>query len=380
MKAKYKPLFVPYELNNGVILKNRLVVAPLTIYDSGANGELTDSARRFWKNRFEGFGMYIMPFTNVHPSGIGFESPNAYDESHLDTLKEYAEIAHEQGAKSIVQLAHAGIRANKVMTKGYDVIAPTADLLNGARELTGDEVEELVASFAYAAELALRAGHDGVEIHGANGWLIQQFFSANYNQRKDYWGGSLERRLHFPLAIVDAIDAVRRKYKRPDFIIGYRFSPEEPGEQGLTMQETFALVDELLKKPLQYLHVSLWDFYKHARRGADISKTRMQLLHERIAGKVPLIGVGNLYTADDMIKAYQTGYADLLAVGKSILLNPNLIELIQSNRESEIETEFDWERFENYRYTPAMLKGTMQGLDFYPPSKQYGVRYITEEY
>ena len=85
------------------------------------------------------------------------------------------------------------------------------------------------------------------------------------------------------------------------------------------MQETFALVDELLKKPLQYLHVSLWDFYKHARRGADISKTRMQLLHERIAGKVPLIGVGNLYTADDMIKAYQTGYADLLAVGKSIL-------------------------------------------------------------
>ena len=324
--------------------------------------------------------MYIMPFTNVHPSGIGFESPNAYDESHLDTLKEYAEIAHEQGAKSIVQLAHAGIRANKVMTKGYDVIAPTADLLNGARELTSDEVEELVASFAYAAELALRAGHDGVEIHGANGWLIQQFFSANYNQRKDYWGGSLERRLHFPLAIVDAIDAVRRKYKRPDFIIGYRFSPEEPGEQGLTMQETFALVDELLKKPLQYLHVSLWDFYKHARRGTDISKTRMQLLHERIAGKVPLIGVGNLYTADDMIKAYQTGYADLLAVGKSILLNPNLIELIQSNRESEIETEFDWERFENYRYTPAMLKGTMQGLDFYPPSKQYGVRYITEEY
>ena len=146
------------------------------------------------------------------------------------------------------------------------------------------------------------------------------------------------------------------------------------------MQETFALIDELLKKPLQYLHVSLWDFYKHARRGADISKTRMQLLHERIASKVPLIGVGNLYTADDMIKAYQTGYADLLAVGKSILLNPNLIELIQSNRESEIETEFDWERFENYRYTPEMLKGTMQGLDFYPPSKQYGVRYITEEY
>lgn len=95
-----------------------------------------------------------------------------------------------------------------------------------------------------------------------NGWLIQQFFSETYNQRNDEWGGSLENRSRFPLAIVDAIDEMRKKYNRPDFIIGYRFSPEEPGEYGLTMKETFALVDALLEKPIQYLHVSLWDFYK----------------------------------------------------------------------------------------------------------------------
>lgn len=380
MKSKYNLLFETYQLNNGVKIKNRLVVAPLTIYDSGENGELTEDARLFWNNRFEGFGLYIMPFTNVHPSGIGFESPNAYDESHLENLREYAEIAHKQGAKSIVQLAHSGIRANRRMTQGFDIVGPTAEFYSGARELTDSEVRDLIDSFTYAAELALRAGHDGVEIHGANGWLIQQFFSETYNRRNDYWGGSLKNRLHFPLAIVDAIDAVRQKYHRPDFIIGYRFSPEEPGEYGLTMKETFALVDALLEKPLQYLHVSLWDFYKNARRGADTSQKRMKLLHGRIDGRMPLIGVGNLYTADQILEAYNTGWAEFVALGKTVMLNPDLISLIQDDRENEIETTFDWDKKEKYRYTKAMLEGTRRGIDFYPPSKQFDLQYKSEEY
>nr|WP_279626077.1 hypothetical protein [Rodentibacter genomosp. 1] len=156
--------------------------------------------------------------------------------------------------------------------------------------MTEQEVWDMVQSYAYAAELVLRAGFDGVEIHGANGWQIQQFLSSATNLRHDYWGGSLEKRMRFPLAIVDAIDEIRRKHDRPDFIIGYRFSPEEPGEQGITMKETLALVDALLEKPLQYLHISLWDFYKKVRRGADINLTRMQVVHDRINGRLPFLG------------------------------------------------------------------------------------------
>lgn len=126
--------------------------------------------------------------------------------------------------------------------------------------------------------------------------------------------------------------------------------------------------------------MSLWDFYKKARRGADSSKLRMELLHERINGRLPFIGVGNLYTADDMIKAYETGLAEFIAVGKSVMLNPDLVELIQNDREDEIETQFDWEKQEKYRYTQAMLEGTRRGMDFYPPSKQFGVNYKSEEY
>ena len=128
MNPKYQPLFESYELNNGVTIKNRLTVAPLTIYDSGPNGEMTETGRNFWRDRFAGFGLFVMPFTNVHPTAIGFESPNAIDETDLPTLVEYADLAHAQGAKAVVQLAHSGLRADPKMTRGLGVIAPTGDL------------------------------------------------------------------------------------------------------------------------------------------------------------------------------------------------------------------------------------------------------------
>ncbi|OOF54806.1 NADH-dependent flavin oxidoreductase [Rodentibacter genomosp. 2] len=380
MNPKYAPLFEPYTLNNGVEIKNRLTVAPLTIYDSGEDGEMTEAGRRFWQDRFKGFGLYIMPFTNVHPSGISFESPNAFDERHLPSLREYAQIAHAQGAKAVVQIAHSGLRADPLMTQGAELLATTGNDYGNFRTMTEREVWDMVQSYAYAAELVLRAGFDGMEIHGANGWQIQQFFSAATNLRHDYWGGSLEKRMRFPLAIVDAIDEMCRKHHRPDFIIGYRFSPEEPGEQGITMKETLALVDALLEKPLQYLHISLWDFYKKVRRGADTNLTRMQVVHDRINGRLPFLGAGNLYTADDMLKAYQTGWVESISIGKSIMLNPNLVELIENGREAEIQTTFDWDNADFYRYTPAMLNGTRMGHDFYPPSKQIGVRYKSDHF
>ena len=161
------------------------------------------------------------------------------------------------------------------------------------------------------------SGFDGVEIHGANGYLIQQFYSAQSNRRNDQWGGSLENRMRFPLAVVDAVAAVREKHQRNDFIIGYRFSPEEAGEDGLTMTETAALIDALVQKPLQYLHVSLWEFDKKIRRGGDTAQTRMQFIHDRINGKLPLIGVGNLFTADDILVAFETGWAEFYRIGQN---------------------------------------------------------------
>ena len=359
----YNPLFTTYTLNNGVAIKNRLVVAPMTHYGSNSDGTLGEAERRFIGNRAEGFGIFITAGTLVAPSGKAFEPQTAaLDDSYLDSLKATAELIQNQGAKAVLQIHHGGSQAITA-----DNIAPSDS--DTARAATEAEIRDLIAAFANATRLAIEAGFDGVEIHGANGYLIQQFFSAQSNRRSDQWGGSLENRLRFPLAVIEAVHAEKTKAGRPDFIIGYRFSPEEAGDNGLTMADTFDLIDALVTQPLQYLHVSLWDFYKKARRGADAAKTRIEQIHARIGGRLPLIGVGNLIRADQVLTAYQTGWAEFIAVGKAVMLNPDFALRLQSGDTAGLETAIDPERADRYGYTDTLWQHQIQGYTYLPPLK-----------
>ncbi|QUT16478.1 NADH-dependent flavin oxidoreductase [Rahnella inusitata] len=370
MNPKYAPLFQPYTLNNGVTIKNRFTVAPMTHFASHEDGSISDEERHFLTDRFDGFGLFIAAATLVSPEGKAFVGqPEAIGEKDLPSLREVVRIAKQQGATAVLQIHHGGHLSLPELLKGREMVAPSADEKSGARALTDEEIRNLISAFANAAHLAIQAGFDGVEIHGANNYLIQQFVSGESNRRKDQWGGSIENRLRFPLAIVDAVTAVRQQYATDEFIVGYRFSPEEPGEQGLTMKDTFALIDALVEKPLQYLHVSLWDFYKKARRGADTTMTRMQLLHERINGKLPLIGIGNLFTADQILQAYQTGWAEFIATGKTVMMNPDLIRLIASGQEDKIVTAIDPHKEDRYRIPDNLWNQNMQRLSYLPPVK-----------
>lgn len=267
-----------------------------------------------------------------------------------------------------MQIHHGGIHAIPELNN-KDKISASDHSESGTHAATVAEIQELIQSFANAADLAIQASFDGVEIHGANGYLIQQFFSREFNLRTDEWGGSLENRLRFPLAIIDAVVAVREKYNKPDFIIGYRFSPEEPGDNGLTMADTFDLIDRLVQKPLQYLHISLWDFYNKARRGADENKTRIEQIHARIKGKLPLIGVGNLMTGEVIEEAFATGWAEFIALGKSVMLNPNIATLLQEKRYADIISEFDPERADHYGYPDLLWQYNCDGGNWLPPVK-----------
>ena len=370
MNPKYAPLFQSFTLNNGVTVKNRLAVAPMTHFGSHADGLISDQERTFLGNRAGDMGLFISAATLVQEGGKAFRGqPEATGENCLDSLKETAQIIQKQGAKAILQIHHGGSQA-MVELNHRDKISASASEKDGAREASAAEVEELIASFAQAADLALRAGFDGVEIHGANGYLIQQFYSAQSNRRSDQWGGSLENRMRFPLAVVDAVAAVREKHQRNDFIIGYRFSPEEAGEDGLTMAETGALIDALVQKPLQYLHVSLWEFDKKIRRGGDMAQTRMQFIHDRINGKLPLIGVGNLFTADDILAAFETGWAEFIALGKTVMINPHIATQIREGREAEIETQLDPARADHYGFPDILWEFSASGTQSWlPPVK-----------
>ena len=371
MNPKYAPLFQTYTLNNGVTIKNRLAVAPMTHFGSQADGLISDQERTFLCNRAGDMGLFITAATLVQKDGKAFHGqPEATGEHCLDSLKETAQILQQQGAKAILQIHHGGSKAIDDLLDGLDKISASASEVEHAREATAEEVEALIASYAQAADLALRAGFDGVEIHGANGYLIQQFYSAQSNRRNDQWGGSLENRMRFPLAVIDAVVAVREKHQRDDFIIGYRFSPEEPGDDGLTMTETGALIDALVQKPLQYLHVSLWEFDKKIRRGCDTAQTRMQFIHERINGKLPLIGVGNLFTADQILAAYETGWAEFIALGKTVMINPHIATQIREGREDEIETQLDPTRADHYGLPDTLWGFASSGTQSWlPPVK-----------
>ena len=366
---KRQNLFQSYAFNNGVEIKNRLVVAPMTHLPADENGPITADERRSLNNRFEGFGLFIAAATLVAEGGKAFYGqPEAIGEEDLPSLREVAEIAHQQGAKALLQIHHGGWQALPDLNPNGEIFAPSAHTATGAKALTDAQIRSIIAGYANAAELALQAGFDGVEIHGANNYLIQQFFSAQSNQRSDEWGGSLENRMRFPLAVVDAVTDIVKKHQRPDFIVGYRFSPEEAGDNGITMTETFALIDALVTKPLQYLHVSLWNFYKLARRGADETRTRIEQLHERIGGKLPLIGVGNIYTSEQAEKAMATGWAEFIALGKTLMLNPNWAELAANG--GEFATEIDPDRAEEYRLPARLLHLNLQGDQAWlPPVK-----------
>lgn len=332
MNKKYEKLFESYKLNNGVEIKNRLVVAPMTLFAANEDGTLGEGDFEFIRNRSKDIGMFIVEATLVSKSGKAFiYQPELTEEIHLKGMSKLAKMIQSEGSKAILQLHHGGKLAII-----EDKIAPSADTETGAREMTGIEIENIIKDFNRATKMAIEAGFDGVEIHGANGYLLQQFYSAQSNKRADKWGGNRENRMNFIIEVIDAVISAKDEKKAKDFIIGYRFSPEESGEDGLTMEDTLVLVDKLVTKPLQYLHVSLHNFFGKVRRGADTSKNRIDLLHKKINGILPLIGVGSLFTADEILSAFETGWAEFIGLGQTAIVNPNIGTLIAEGKENTI--------------------------------------------
>ena len=373
-------LFEKYILNNKVEVPGRLVVAPLTLRSSNPDGTINDGERNYLKERATGIGLYILGSTAISQDGIAFVSqPRALSEKDLPSLEERAKIIKDQGALAINQIHHGGLLASKEYS-GLDPVAPSAQVANEilkarglfktpVRELTDENIKGLIEGFAYATELSIKAGYDGIEIHGANNYLIHQFYSPFYNRRTDEWGGSDEKRMNFPIKVIDACCKVREKYKRPDFIIGYRLSPEEPFNPGLTMDETLKLIKVLVTKPLQYIHISQWNYFKKARRGEGAGEERLKIIHKETKGKVALIGCGGLRSEEDLNRAVDTGFAEFIAVGGASMINKNLGILLKENKGNQLGLEIDPDHPEKYAMPDNLWKLSIQGIDYYPPVK-----------
>ncbi len=343
MERKFEPLFQPIALKSGVEIKNRIAMAPMTHSSSNEDGTVSDAELAYYARRSGGVGTVITACTYVIKNGIGFPRQFAADtDEMIPSLRRLATAIQKQGAKAVLQIFHGGRMCSPKAVPNGDVVSASdvpAEREGAAvpRPLTTGEIDEIVQAFGEATRRAIEAGFDGVEIHGANGYLLQQFFSPHSNRRSDEYGGSLENRMRFPLAVVKAVlDAVEAHASSP-FLVGYRFSPEEPTTPGIEMDQTLALVDCLADLGLDYLHVSLHDYRSQPQRGVDDTRSRIELLAEQIHGRVPLMGVGSIKTPDDALVALKLG-ADFAALGREIIVDPDWVEKVQTGRTDEIDT------------------------------------------
>lgn len=304
MSKTYPKLFETYAFAKGITLRNRVVMAPMTTWSGNDDGTVSDEEVAYYRRRAKGAGLMLTGCTHVMLDGIGFTGEfAAYDDSFTPSLRRLAEAARSGGAPAILQIFHAGNKAVPALVPGGEIVsassikaAPgpfnTGDIV--ARALDHDEILDVIDAFGQATRRAIEAGFDGVELHGAHGFLIQNFFSPLFNQRGDEWGGSLENRMRFPLAVVGEVKRIIELHAERPFLLGYRISPEESDEGGLRINDTCELLDHLTDGGVDYIHVSLSSVLDAKPIEDTSGQPIAELIVKRVGGRVPVIAAGRI--------------------------------------------------------------------------------------
>ncbi|MCE9650378.1 MAG: NADH:flavin oxidoreductase [Parvibaculum sp.] len=317
-------LFEPLTLPRGPAMKNRFMLAPLTNLQSHPDGRLSDDEYRWLTMRAEGgFGLTMTCAAHVQARGQGFPGQlGVFGDEHLEGLTRLASGIKAHGSVASLQLHHAGNRSPKDLVG--DIVCPSDDPETGARALTLKEVEGLRDDFIAAAKRAERAGFDGVEVHGAHGYIVLQFLSPEINKRDDRYGGSLENRARLLFEIIDGIRATCR----PDFQIGVRLSPERFGVQLAEIRE---VASEVLRQgKIDFLDMSLWDYAKEPVEEEFKGRSLMSYFTELPRGGVRLGAAGKIMSAADAMKVIDAG-CDYVLIGRGAILRHDFPEQIRRN-------------------------------------------------
>lgn len=356
-------LFNQYQLGK-ISLKNKSVMAPLTRSRAVDYNTPNKLMATYYGQRAEA-GLIITEGTSPSPNGLGYPRiPAMYNQHHVDGWKLVTTAVHEKGGKIFLQLMHCGRVAHHLnLPEGAKVLAPSAIIAEGQMftdaegmkendlptEMTTNEVNEAIEGYVSAAKLAIEAGFDGVEIHGANGYLIEQFLNPNSNYREDEFGGSIHERSKFLLDIVtQTIEAIGAEK------VGLRLSPNGAFNDMRAypqMEETY----DYLSKELNELGIAYIHLLDHSAMGSTpLPKNVMENIRENFKGT--LILCGN-FSKDSANEALENGTADLIAFGRPYLANPDLLERFKTNAKLN---EPDMDTF----YTPGE-----KGYTDYPRAK-----------
>ena len=319
----------PIKFSCGAIMKNRFMLAPLTNTQSHEDGRLSDDELHWLTMRAKGqFGIVMTCASHVQQIGKGFPGQlGIFSDQHIEGHRRLSSNIKAHGSLAVIQLHHAGMRSPAELI-GQTPVCSSKNEKFGARELSIDEVKRLKDDFIKAAIRAKESDYDGVEVHGAHGYILTQFLSREINHRTDEYGGSLINRSRILFEIVDGI----REACGQGFLLGVRLSPER---FGMYLPEVKTLCQRLIDGGrIDFLDISLWDCFKLPEGEEFRSRSLLEHFTKLDFKQVLLTVAGKIRNGSDVSKVLDAG-VDFVGIGRSAILhhdfpakvieNPNFI-------------------------------------------------------
>lgn len=337
-----KKLLTPFTKGK-LKLKNHIVMAPMT--RSRAIDNLPNDLMAEYYGQRSGAGLIITEGTSPSPEGLGYPSiPGIFSSEQVEGWKRVTEKVHQNNAKIFVQLMHTGRIAHQAnLPEGFNVVGPSDITAAGQiftptglqdhtppAALTTEQVKDKVNDYVVAAKNAVEAGFDGIEIHGAHGYLAEQFLNPNVNTRTDEYGGSIENRARFILEIAEKTAEAIGSDK-----VGIRISPFSPNgdlppyAESEVLETYNYLTGELAKLNIAYIHLSA---------NPKIPESLYQNIRQNFSNTIILCNGMNPETAEE---ALQAGFADIVAFGRPFISNPDLVQKIDKGLEVPPSTDYD---------------------------------------
>ncbi len=310
----------------GAKMKNRFMLAPMTNQQSYEDGQLSEEEFHWLTMRAKGqFGLVMTCASHVQAIGKGFPGQlGIFSDLHIDGHKKLVEGIKKEGSLAVIQLHHAGMRSPQKVINDVPV-CPSANEKTGARALSLAEVKQLKQDFVSAALRSKNSGYDGVEVHGAHGYILTQFLSKEINHREDEYGGSLENRARLLLEIVDEIRSICGN----TFLLGVRLSPEK---FGMELEEVKWLCQKLIDDgKIDFLDVSLWDCFKKPEEEKQQSKMLLDHFTELNFQNVLLTVAGKIKSGNDVHKILKEG-VDFVTIGRSAILHHDFPIKVQADK------------------------------------------------
>jgi len=330
------------------ILKNRIVMPPMCTHFAASDGSVTQRLIDYYAERAAGgAGMIIVEMSHID-NNLSRATQNQlgiYGDHLIDGLSKLARAIKNHGAVAIIQIAHAGRQASSKVLGTQHSVAPSAipcnlpegmpRVLAPPRELSLNELEEIQNNFAEAARRAEKAGFDGIELHGAHGYLISQFVSPITNQRTDQYGGPIYKRALFPIQTILKI----KERVSAKFIVGYRVNGDDFCPGGTTITDSCRLVKMLVDAGIDYIHVSAgtYESMHHMIPPSYLERAHLVNLAKNIkeAISIPVISVGS-HTINSGEEAISERKADLIAFGRPLIADPRLPSKLRQGRLDDI--------------------------------------------